>query len=59
MALATQPNGSTIVPLAGAPRTTNVSYTVTTQTQNTVVQNSTGTVATAAVEAETIKVINN
>lgn len=54
MALGTQPNGSTIVPLAGAPRLPGVSYTVTAQTQNTLVQNANG-----GVEAETIKVINN
>lgn len=57
--MATQPNGSTEIALAGAPRIPSTSYTLAAQTQNTVIQNSTGTVATASKEAERVSVIQS
>jgi hypothetical protein len=54
MALSTQPNGSTIVPVAGAPLIPGASTTVTAQTQSTLVINANG-----GTESETIKVIQS
>lgn len=39
MALPTQPNGSSIVPLAGAPKTDGSHVNLSTQTEVTLVQN--------------------
>jgi hypothetical protein len=58
MALSTQPNGSSVVPLAGTPRLVagNPAYTLTSQSQVTLIQNVNGAALT---ETETVKVINN
>lgn len=54
MALPTQPNGSSIVPLAGAPRIPGASFTVVSQSELTLIQNANGGKETTA-----ISVINN
>lgn len=54
MALPTQPNGSSIVPLAGAPRLATTSFTLAAQNQVTLIQNVNG-----VTETESVKVIQN
>lgn len=53
MALQTQPNGSSIVPLAGSPKVDGTHINTTSQTENTLVQNG------GNVDVSTVSVISS
>lgn len=54
MALVTQPNGSSVVPLAGAPRIPVAPINVTAQTESTLIVNANG-----GLDSVTVKVISS